>query len=78
MSSRTVARDSRREVDVGDEFPPIEHAFTHFRLTLHPQRVAVRSWPPRAEAPGLLWLTRDDALAAALPAPVRKFLRAQP
>ena len=42
---------------------------------MHPQRVAVRAWPPRAEAPGLLWLTRDDALAAALPAPIRKLLR---
>jgi hypothetical protein len=28
------------------------------------------------EAPGLLWLTRDDALAAALPAPIRKLLAA--
>ena len=63
-------------VRVGDALPPIEHGFTHFSLTIHPQRVAVRRWPPRAEAPGLLWLTRDDALAAALPAPIRKLLAA--
>ncbi len=63
------------KVAVGDELAPIEHAFTHYRLTILPQRVAVRSWPPRAESPGLLWLTRDDALAAALPAPIRKLLR---
>jgi A/G-specific adenine glycosylase len=62
------------DVVVGDELAPIEHAFTHYRLTIRPQRVAVRKWPPRAEAPGLLWLTRDDALAAALPAPIRKLL----
>jgi A/G-specific adenine glycosylase len=62
-------------VAVGDELAPIEHAFTHYRLTILPQRVAVRSWPPRAESPGLLWLTRDDALAAALPAPIRNLLR---
>ena len=43
-------------VNVGDALPPIEHGFTHFQLTLHPQRVAVRRWPLRAEAPGLLWL----------------------
>ena len=62
-------------VIVGEELYPIEHGFTHFKLTIHPQRVAVRLWPGRAEAPGLLWLTRDDALAAALPAPIRKLLR---
>ena len=62
-------------VVAGANLPVIEHAFTHYRLTIHPQRVAARSWPLRAEAPGLLWLTRDDALAAALPAPIRKLLR---
>jgi len=62
-------------VTVGDELDPIEHGFTHYRLTMHPQRVAVRGWPPRAQAPGLLWLPRDDALSAALPAPIKKLLR---
>jgi len=61
-------------VVVGDELDPIEHGFTHYQLTMHPQRVAVRAWPARAEAPGMLWLTREDALAAALPAPIRKLL----
>jgi A/G-specific adenine glycosylase len=59
----------------GDELPAIEHGFTHYRLTLHPQRVAVRTWPRRAEEPGLVWLARDEAHAAALPAPIRKLLR---
>jgi A/G-specific adenine glycosylase len=63
-------------VSVGDALPPIEHGFTHFSLTIHPQRVVVRRWPLRVETPGLLWLTRDDALAAALPAPIRKLLAA--
>jgi A/G-specific adenine glycosylase len=61
-------------VSVGEALPPIEHGFTHCHLTIHPQRVAVRRWPLRAEAPGLQWLTREDALAAALPAPIRKLL----
>jgi A/G-specific adenine glycosylase len=63
-------------VAVGDALAPIEHGFTHYRLTILPQRVVVRSWPHRAESPGLLWLTRDDALAAALPAPIRKLVQA--
>jgi A/G-specific adenine glycosylase len=63
------------DVDAGEALAPIEHGFTHFRLTIHPQRVFVRKWPARAEAPGRLWLTRDDALAAALPAPIKALLR---
>ena len=62
------------DVSLGAELDPIEHGFTHYHLTMHPRRVAVRKWPPRAESPGLLWLTRDDALAAALPAPIRKLI----
>ena len=62
------------DVIVGEELSPIKHAFTHFELTIHPQRVAVPGWPSRAEAPGLAWLTRSDARAAALPAPIRKLL----
>ena len=61
---------------VGGELAPIEHGFTHFALTLHPQRVTVARWPARAAMPGYVWLTRDDALNAALPAPIRKILRA--
>ena len=63
------------DVIAGEPLPPIEHVFTHFRLTIRPQRVAVSAWPTRAEAPGLLWLTRADASAAALPAPIRTLIR---
>jgi A/G-specific adenine glycosylase len=61
-------------IAVGEELAPIEHVFTHFRLTIRPRRVAVQSWPERAESPGLIWLTRDDALSAALPSPIRKLI----
>ncbi len=61
-------------VIAGDALPPIEHGFTHYRLTIRPQRIGVRLWPLRAEAPGLLWLTPEDARAAALPAPIRRLL----
>ncbi|HVN35488.1 MAG TPA: A/G-specific adenine glycosylase [Casimicrobiaceae bacterium] len=63
------------DIVVGEALAPIEHGFTHFHLTIHPQRITVRNWPPRAEAPGLVWLTRDDALAAALPAPIKALIR---
>ena len=62
-------------VTAGETLPVIEHGFTHYRLTIVPQRVVVRSWPPRAAAPGLTWLTHDDAAGAALPAPIKKLIR---
>jgi A/G-specific adenine glycosylase len=74
-----VARHCRArfgaQVAPGEELSPIEHSFTHFRLTLVPQRVKARSWPARAEERGFVWLPREDALAAALPAPIRRLLR---
>jgi A/G-specific adenine glycosylase len=63
------------EATVRVDLAPIQHGFTHFALTLHPQRVDVASWPSRAEMPSHVWLTRDDALNAALPSPIRKLLR---
>jgi A/G-specific adenine glycosylase len=63
-------------VDAGLTLEAIEHGFTHYRLTIVPQRIDVRRWPARAEAPGFAWLTREDAAGAALPAPIRKLLRA--
>ncbi len=59
---------------IGDALPPIEHGFTHFRLTLHPLRVAVAGASAGAEAPGRSWLPHDAAIGAALPAPIRKLL----
>jgi A/G-specific adenine glycosylase len=56
------------------QLPVIEHGFTHFRLTLHPQPCAVRAWPRRAK-PGLLWMPLADVGSAALPAPIKKLLR---
>jgi len=71
----TVRQRFGAHVDVGDALPPIAHGFTHFSLTLHPQRLSARRWPTRAEAPGMLWLAPGDAHHAALPAPIRKLVR---
>ncbi len=56
--------------------PPVVHGFTHFRLEIEPLRVAVKKIEPRAAAPGAVWLSLEDAAAAALPAPVRRILAA--
>ena len=47
---------------------PIEHGFTHFRLRIQPLLHEVK------RAPGALWVDLDDALHAAVPAPVKKLL----
>ena len=63
------------DATVGADLAPIQHSFTHFALTLYPQSINVARWPPRAETSQYVWLARDDALQAALPAPIRKLLR---
>jgi len=63
------------DVTLSERLPPIAHGFTHFTLTLHPQRLSARRWPSRAETPGTIWLAPSDARGAALPAPIKKLLR---
>jgi A/G-specific adenine glycosylase len=56
------------------KMPVIEHGFTHFRLNIHPLSCRVRKKLPRAETPGRIWLDVEDAVRAAVPAPVKKLL----
>ncbi|HET9699682.1 MAG TPA: A/G-specific adenine glycosylase [Burkholderiales bacterium] len=56
--------------------PVLEHGFTHFRLRIHPRMARVSALGGTAREPGLMWINLDDALGAALPAPVRKLIRA--
>lgn len=56
--------------------PDLEHGFTHFKLRIHPRLLRVLAVLPRAEERGHVWLDIDDALGAAIPAPVRKLLKA--
>jgi A/G-specific adenine glycosylase len=65
------------KVALGPPLPAIEHGFTHFRLTLHPQPCAVHAWRRGVEEPGLLWLPLAEATGAALPSPIKKLLLAR-
>ena len=52
---------------------PIDHAFTHYALTMHPSRLAAKA--SRAALPAeCIWIARADLAGAALPAPIRKLL----
>ena len=53
----------------------IRHGFTHFTLTITPALLCVTRIKPRAQSPGHVWLTVEDAIGAAVPAPVRAILR---
>ena len=55
-----------------EPLPAIDHGFTHFALTMHPLRVPVADWPAGAQMPGVEWFTREAAIAAAVPAPIRR------
>ncbi len=62
------------QVTLSAALPLIEHGFTHFRLDILAQPVAVAAWPCRAAEPGLWWVAPAEACAAAVPAPVRGIL----
>jgi A/G-specific adenine glycosylase len=57
-----------------EPLPVLAHAFTHFRLRIHPLRIDVGRLSPRAAEPGAVWLPLDEARAAAIPSPVRRLL----
>lgn len=57
--------------------PPLDHTFTHFRLRIHPRPLQVVSYPAVMQAQEqdeTMWIMLDDALEAAIPAPVRKLI----
>ena len=62
------------DVDVRDALPAIEHGFTHYALTMYPQRLHAAQWPQAAHESVTAWLTPKDALRAGLPSPIRKLV----
>ena len=53
---------------------PIEHGFTHFRLRIQPVLCRVERAHPRVEAAGRMWIGIEEAISAAVPAPVKVLL----
>ncbi len=52
----------------------LQHGFTHFKLSITPQPIAVQKKLSRAAEPGVVWLSVSDALNVAIPKPVRALL----
>lgn len=59
-----------------ETLPGFTHTFTHFRLHITPQPMQIIGSASCVQEAGTLWLGIEQALAAALPAPVRKLLQA--
>jgi A/G-specific adenine glycosylase len=53
----------------------LTHIFTHFRLHITPQPLRITRHQPHAQQAGAIWIDMEDALDAALPAPVKKLLK---
>ena len=59
-------------VSRAEALPNVEHGFTHFTLTIRPERYEVRSLQPRAAQAQWQWLPISRVKDAAIPAPVRQ------
>lgn len=68
-----VQRFGIREAEVAEPLAALSHSFSHYRLEIVPQPIRVRR-PQYAEESGRLWVGREEALGAAIPAPIRKIL----
>jgi A/G-specific adenine glycosylase len=58
----------------GKKLPVLRHEFTHFTLDITPVVGTPESASARAAEPGQIWLPVEEAIGAAVPAPVRKLL----
>lgn len=61
-----------------ERLPALEsfaHTFTHFRLTIQPQPMRAVAFSSQCAQDGAEWLTVGQALAKALPSPIRRLLR---
>jgi A/G-specific adenine glycosylase len=59
----------------GEMLATFTHTFTHFKLRINPLQIQLPSKPLIAAQPGSVWLGIEEALSAAIPAPVRSMLK---
>ena len=62
---------------VVQELARVEQGFTHYSLSIFPLEIAVRRAAANTLKPGLMWVNLDEADTAAIPAPVKRILRAR-
>lgn len=57
--------------------PPIDHAFSHYKLQLQPLRVRAEARDRIGDNDGLRWVAREELTSLGIPAPIRKLLTNQ-
>lgn len=57
----------------GQALPKLTHTFTHFKLHIQPRLIGTNKHR-QIQTQRTIWLNLDDAIAAAIPTPVRKIL----
>jgi A/G-specific adenine glycosylase len=62
------------QVGPAERLPEIEHGFTHFTLTISPQRLAVIHRACAVHETGHVWLTHTQVREVGIPAPVQRIL----
>ncbi len=63
------------KVQTQTALPPLAHAFTHFRLHIKPLLLTVQAPGKRSvKSASVRWFSKSAALAAGIPAPIRKIL----
>jgi A/G-specific adenine glycosylase len=72
-----VATHFGADARVVEAMASLTHVFTHFVLTMHPVRIHVATAPNAIGMRGSEWFAHEAAMAAALPAPVRRLLAAR-
>ena len=60
--------------EVAEPLPKFSHTFTHFKLHIQPQPLQVPKLQLNLSEPRYVWLNVEDAISAAVPAPIRKIL----
>lgn len=75
IASEVAIKRFGLEVEAEEPLASFQHVFTHFKLEILPQPLQVTRKLIKASAPNTTWLPIDDAISAAIPAPVRKILQ---
>lgn len=79
---RSPATEGEQRLGIGlkaqSRLEPVEHGFTHYRLTIHPWRCRAGDGAARImDQDRLAWCGADEALSLGLPRPVRTLLESE-
>jgi A/G-specific adenine glycosylase len=71
-------REARGDFSQAEPLPPIDHAFSHYKLRLQPLRLRAVALHGRVGDNGdLRWVARAEFASLGIPAPIRKLLEAK-